>query len=63
MNAVINFSHLEEEFNFFPCNCISGFYFFWNTRLAAQAVEKDEIEALVQAELALQKQTGTRGFR
>lgn len=55
MTAVINFSHLEEEFNFFPCSCISGFYFLWNSRLSAPVQKMEDVQAIVRNELNNQK--------
>lgn len=53
MNAILNFSHLEEETDFFPYNCANGFYFLWNSRLSSPDHEETEEdpESLLKQEL------------
>ncbi len=56
MDTLLDFAHLDEDWDLFPFSCSSGYYFLWNCRLSAPAKErKDDPDALLKQELSLLK--------
>lgn len=63
----LDFTHLESELGFFPFSCWSGYYFFWNNNLtanaASEAQEEVEAETLLRKELSHLKKQNKKKVR